>query len=125
MSFSDLCKYFTNLEVCTLSPEFAGSSKGQKWKYTEFANAWVKGSTAGGCRNFIQTFASNPQCQFTLEVIIPNSFMYWFEALFVLKYNRSLGKNFLTYQRLHVKVFITNVKLAELTIDKVSSWIIF
>lgn len=31
------------------------------WNEVHFDGEWVKGVTAGGCRNFIKTFAMNPQ----------------------------------------------------------------
>lgn len=47
--------YFDRLEICNLSPdsleeEEAGKTK---WNMNILEGAWVYGSTAGGCRNYI------------------------------------------------------------------------
>ena len=31
------------------------------WHEEHFTGSWVEGESAGGCRNFLETFASNPQ----------------------------------------------------------------
>ena len=38
----------------------------KKWVEVHFEGAWIAGVTAGGCRNNIHTFASNPQYLITL-----------------------------------------------------------
>ena len=44
------------------------SDDGVKWEVASFNGSWVAGQTAGGCRNFIDSFASNPQFVISLEV---------------------------------------------------------
>ena len=39
-----------------------------KWEVASFTGSWMAGQTAGGCRNFIDSFASNPQFVISLEV---------------------------------------------------------
>uniref|UniRef100_A0AAG5DW99 Calpain catalytic domain-containing protein n=1 Tax=Anopheles atroparvus TaxID=41427 RepID=A0AAG5DW99_ANOAO len=64
MSFADFQKYFEKIEMCHLTPDcpIIKQSEGQfKWKTSAYEGEWVKGSTAGGCINFMDTFWRNPQ----------------------------------------------------------------
>eukprot|EP00096_Caligus_rogercresseyi_P013854 TRINITY_DN6450_c0_g1_i1.p1 TRINITY_DN6450_c0_g1~~TRINITY_DN6450_c0_g1_i1.p1 ORF type:complete len:564 (-),score=220.83 TRINITY_DN6450_c0_g1_i1:214-1905(-) len=74
MTYKDFMKYFDQLEICNLTPDSLENlddfSDRPKWEVTTFHGAWVPGSTAGGCRNFINTFASNPQ--FRITVVDPD-----------------------------------------------------
>ncbi|XP_042863853.1 calpain-B-like isoform X2 [Penaeus japonicus] len=89
MSVQDYAANFTTLEICDVTPEVfeydndsdsdsssdeddeEGHRKQQKvqgrWKRLMFEGAWVSHHTAGGCRNFIKTFATNPQYTVKLE----------------------------------------------------------
>lgn len=74
MSYSDFTKYFNKLEICHLSPESdlenkAGKPK-TKWEMCLENAEWQKNVTAGGCRNFIETFHLNPQ--FRVTVVDPD-----------------------------------------------------
>ena len=61
MSFKDFCKHFQRLEICNLSPdsleedELAETGK-KKWEMSVYEGAWIRGATAGGCRNYIGEF---------------------------------------------------------------------
>lgn len=37
-----------------------------RWVVQTFEGSWIAGSTAGGCRNYLQTFAMNPQYRVTV-----------------------------------------------------------
>lgn len=37
------------------------------WVETRFDGEWIKGKTAGGCRNYLETFHTNPQYMFELS----------------------------------------------------------
>ncbi|XP_034934103.1 calpain-A isoform X3 [Chelonus insularis] len=72
MSFQDFKTYFTSLEICNLNPDSLTeddlNSGKKKWEMSVFEGEWVRGVTAGGCRNFLETFWHNPQYRITLEI---------------------------------------------------------
>uniref|UniRef100_A0A1B6KWC1 Calpain catalytic domain-containing protein n=1 Tax=Graphocephala atropunctata TaxID=36148 RepID=A0A1B6KWC1_9HEMI len=71
MSYRDFTKHFMRLEICNLSPdsltedELSANDK-KRWEMSVFEGEWVRGVTAGGCRNSLQTFSRNPQYTITL-----------------------------------------------------------
>ncbi|XP_076636733.1 calpain-A-like isoform X6 [Colletes latitarsis] len=71
MSFQDFKQYFTQLEICNLNPDSLTeddlNAGKKKWEMSVFEGEWVRGVTAGGCRNFLETFWHNPQYRITLE----------------------------------------------------------
>ena len=69
MSYKDFSKYWTELEICNLSPDSLDDSP-VKWEVASFEGSWIAGESAGGCRNYVETFASNPQFIITLEVLL-------------------------------------------------------
>lgn len=72
MSYKDWEKHFDRLEICNLNPDSLSDNESQnkrKWEMSIFEGAWVKGVTAGGCRNFLETFWNNPQYRITLTEV--------------------------------------------------------
>ncbi|XP_057376388.1 calpain-B-like isoform X3 [Daphnia carinata] len=72
MSFRDFSAQYSRLEIVNLNADSLeeeelsdGTSK--RWSANEFAGNWVKGASAGGCRNHLATFHLNPQYRITLE----------------------------------------------------------
>ena len=57
MSYQDFKKYFMRLEICNLNPDSLTeddlSAGKKKWEMSVFESEWVRGVTAGGCRNFL------------------------------------------------------------------------
>uniref|UniRef100_A0A1B0GLJ6 Calpain catalytic domain-containing protein n=1 Tax=Lutzomyia longipalpis TaxID=7200 RepID=A0A1B0GLJ6_LUTLO len=71
MSFKDFLTHFDRVELCNLSPDSLSDdqvSRGKKkWEMSVFEGEWTPGVTAGGCRNFLETFWHNPQYVISLE----------------------------------------------------------
>ncbi|VDM10716.1 unnamed protein product [Wuchereria bancrofti] len=69
MSFNDFVRCFEKMEMCNLGPEvmdevyqMIGVQPSQSaWATYTHNGTWTANETAGGCRNYIQTFAMNPQ----------------------------------------------------------------
>ncbi|XP_047200618.1 calpain-1 catalytic subunit-like isoform X2 [Girardinichthys multiradiatus] len=61
MNMEDCCKYYTNIEICGMSPDFLDENPGGHWKTSMYENRWVAGTTAGGCIKYTETFWTNPQ----------------------------------------------------------------
>uniref|UniRef100_A0ACB8G4C2 Calpain-3 n=1 Tax=Sphaerodactylus townsendi TaxID=933632 RepID=A0ACB8G4C2_9SAUR len=66
ISFEDFMRYFTKLEICNLTPDTLEADKLQTWTVSVTEGRWVRGCTAGGCRNFPDTFWTNPQYRLRL-----------------------------------------------------------
>ncbi|XP_030052298.1 calpain-9 [Microcaecilia unicolor] len=67
MKFEDFRKYFDKVEICNLTPDALDDNTRSKWEVTVHQGSWVRGSTAGGCRNFLETFWTNPQIKLNLK----------------------------------------------------------
>ncbi|XP_029621504.1 calpain-2 catalytic subunit [Salmo trutta] len=67
MSFSDFLSQYSRLEICNLTPDTLSEDEYQNWSLSKFEGAWRKGSTAGGCRNFPNSFWQNPQFVLKLD----------------------------------------------------------
>ena len=58
MSFKDFQQHFDRLEICNLNPdsltedELRDGDK-KRWELSFYEGEWVRGVTAGGCRNFL------------------------------------------------------------------------
>lgn len=52
ISFKDFMRHFTKLEICNLTPDTLEVDKFQTWTVSVNEGRWVRGCSAGGCRNF-------------------------------------------------------------------------
>uniref|UniRef100_A0A8C5U8T3 Calpain-3 n=1 Tax=Malurus cyaneus samueli TaxID=2593467 RepID=A0A8C5U8T3_9PASS len=66
ISFQDFMRYFTKLEICNLTPDTLEVDKFQTWTVSVNEGRWVRGCSAGGCRNYPDTFWTNPQYRLKL-----------------------------------------------------------
>ncbi|XP_050555731.1 calpain-B isoform X6 [Spodoptera frugiperda] len=72
MSFKDFVTHFSRVEICNLNPDSLDPEEcpegcTKKWEMSVFEGEWVRGVTAGGCRNYLETFWKNPQYTVTLQ----------------------------------------------------------
>lgn len=51
MAFEDFCKFYTDLDICGLKPDFIDGKSSAQWKTSVYEGRWVAGTTAGGCIN--------------------------------------------------------------------------
>ncbi|XP_062864072.1 calpain-3 [Trichomycterus rosablanca] len=66
MAFDDFKKNYTRLEICNLTPDALDDDKLHKWTVSVNEGRWVRGCSAGGCRNYPDTFWTNPQYRLRL-----------------------------------------------------------
>uniref|UniRef100_A0A665WDT3 Calpain-3 n=1 Tax=Echeneis naucrates TaxID=173247 RepID=A0A665WDT3_ECHNA len=66
MSFDDFKRNYTKLEMCNLTPDTLQGDERKSWTVSVNEGRWVRGSSAGGCRNFPETFWTNPQYRLQL-----------------------------------------------------------
>lgn len=67
MKFEDFKRHYDKVEICNLTPDALDDDAEHKWEVTVHQGSWVRGSTAGGCRNFLETFWTNPQIKLSLK----------------------------------------------------------
>ncbi|XP_035465750.2 calpain-2 catalytic subunit isoform X2 [Scophthalmus maximus] len=61
MSLEDFCKFYNDLDICCLCPDFLDGSSSCHWKTSIYDGRWVAGTTAGGQMTHTETFWTNPQ----------------------------------------------------------------
>lgn len=67
MSFSDFLREYSRLEICNLTPDALSGDEYKKWAESEFEEKWRRGVSAGGCRNYPNSFWTNPQFVIKLD----------------------------------------------------------
>ncbi|KAK7505992.1 hypothetical protein BaRGS_00002714, partial [Batillaria attramentaria] len=68
MSFRDFCRHFQEVTICLLGPDFDGDGVRDTVRHMETVRGeWKVGVSAGGSRNNLELFATNPQFLLTLH----------------------------------------------------------
>uniref|UniRef100_A0A914BUM7 Calpain catalytic domain-containing protein n=1 Tax=Acrobeloides nanus TaxID=290746 RepID=A0A914BUM7_9BILA len=96
IAFDDLLKNFKEIDVCHLGPDVIEEifqmtevrAPYKPWDMVVFEGAWIRGSTAGGCSKYLETFPMNPQYPLKLKA---NGTSTMIVAL-IQKYRRGLRK---------------------------------
>lgn len=53
MEFEDFKRNYDKVEICNMSPDSLTEDTKHQWAVNLFEGNWIRGSTAGGCRNYI------------------------------------------------------------------------
>ncbi|XP_058461585.1 calpain-B-like [Malaya genurostris] len=69
MNFQDFVRYFDRVEICNLSPDPFDDPEAslRGWQVSTVNGEWIKGSTAGGCIDYLDSFWVNPQYVIRLD----------------------------------------------------------
>ncbi|KAM7540470.1 hypothetical protein Aperf_G00000041004 [Anoplocephala perfoliata] len=70
MSYDDFVREFEKVEMCALGPQSLNMDESRKkvaFEMTLEHGGWIPGVNAGGCRNFLDTFWTNPQYHVHVE----------------------------------------------------------
>ncbi|XP_041826934.1 calpain-1 catalytic subunit-like [Melanotaenia boesemani] len=67
MTMEDFCKFYSDLDICCMCPDFLDGSSSYQWKTSFYEGRWVAGTTAGGCMNYPESFWTNPQFRIKIE----------------------------------------------------------
>jgi len=61
MAYQDFIGNYHKLEICLLTPGTLSEKRGMRWEVTSEQGSWRRRVNAGGCRNSLDTFWTNPQ----------------------------------------------------------------
>lgn len=53
MEFEDFKRNYSRVEICNMTPDSLTDSTQRHWEVNMLEGRWIRGSTAGGCRNYI------------------------------------------------------------------------
>uniref|UniRef100_UPI0037E99048 calpain-1 catalytic subunit-like n=1 Tax=Semicossyphus pulcher TaxID=241346 RepID=UPI0037E99048 len=67
MTLEDFCRFYSDLDICCLCPDFLDGSSSCHWKTSFYDGRWVAGTTAGGCMNNLESFWTNPQYRVKID----------------------------------------------------------
>ncbi|KAM6969006.1 calpain-1 catalytic subunit-like [Tautogolabrus adspersus] len=67
MTLKDFCEFYSDLDICSLCPDFLDGNHSCHWKSSVYEGRWVAGTTAGGCMNNRDSFWTNPQYRVRID----------------------------------------------------------
>ncbi|XP_068195150.1 calpain-1 catalytic subunit-like [Antennarius striatus] len=67
MTMDDFCKFYEDLDICCLCPDFLDGGSSCHWKSSFYDGRWVAGTSAGGCINNKDSFWKNPQYRVKID----------------------------------------------------------
>ncbi|CAL9686263.1 unnamed protein product [Knipowitschia caucasica] len=67
MTLEDFYKFYSDLDICCMFPDFLDGSSTCHWKKSFYEGRWVAGITAGGCMNNMESFWTNPQYRVKID----------------------------------------------------------
>uniref|UniRef100_A0A672FYQ4 Calpain 9 n=1 Tax=Salarias fasciatus TaxID=181472 RepID=A0A672FYQ4_SALFA len=67
LPFEDFKRNYDKVEICNMTPDALTDNTKRHWEVEVLEGSWIRGSTAGGCRNYIDTFWTNPQFKMRLK----------------------------------------------------------
>uniref|UniRef100_A0A667WTJ8 Zgc:136872 n=1 Tax=Myripristis murdjan TaxID=586833 RepID=A0A667WTJ8_9TELE len=70
MAMGDFCRFFSDLDICSLCPDFLDGNSSCHWKSSFHDGRWVAGTTAGGCTNYRDSFWTNPQYRVKIQGLL-------------------------------------------------------
>uniref|UniRef100_A0A665TUX3 Calpain-1 catalytic subunit-like n=1 Tax=Echeneis naucrates TaxID=173247 RepID=A0A665TUX3_ECHNA len=70
LTLQDFCKFFSDLDICCLCPDFLDGNSTCHWTTSYYEGRWVAGTTAGGCMNNPGSFWTNPQYRVTIDKLL-------------------------------------------------------
>lgn len=79
MEFEDFKANYDRVEICNLTPDSLTDDSKKKWEVNILEGNWIRGATAGGCRNFIGQCKKNLPLPFVavLKIKLSESFLEW------------------------------------------------
>ncbi|XP_066516969.1 calpain-9 [Hoplias malabaricus] len=104
MEFEDFKANYDRVEICNLTPDSLTDDTKIKWDVNMLEGSWTRGSTAGGCRNYIDTFWTNPQFKLKLEDADLNGQCHFIVAL-MQKNRRRLRKEGLDMETIGFAIY--------------------
>lgn len=97
MNLKDFCRFYSDLDICCLCPDFLDGSSSCHWKSFRYDGRWVAGISAGGCLNNIGTPPSLPRIYRNRKILAAHghvSFLsesFWVNPQYRVKVDKLLG----------------------------------